>query len=161
MRSHRDPQRANQMALAFLRICVGILFRIFGRYKVFGTQFTLHGGFEFWINKFLESGAYPFMAPVLRNFVLPHARPIAFLVAYGELAIGIALTLGLWLRRASLFGLLYMLTLLVSSNYPGAGAPIWQYFGASLDHSVLGICFVAFLIGKSDAIWAVGATDEE
>jgi hypothetical protein len=26
---------------------------------------------------------------------------------------------------------------------------------------VLGICFVAFLIGKSDAIWAVGATDEE
>jgi len=97
----------------------------------------------------------------LRNFVLPHARPIAFLVAYGELAIGIALTLGLWLRRASLFGLLYMLTLLVSSNYPGAGAPIWQYFGASLDHSVLGICFVAFLIGKSDAIWAVGATDEE
>ncbi|HEV3421547.1 MAG TPA: DoxX family protein [Candidatus Acidoferrum sp.] len=161
MRNHSDPQRANQRALTFLRICVGILFLIFGQYKVFGTQFTLHGGFEFWINKFLEGGAYPFMAPVLRNFVLPHARPIAFLVAYGELAIGIALTLGLWLRRASLFGLLYMLTLLVSSNYPGAGAPIWQYFGASLDHSVLGICFVAFLIGKSDAIWAVGATDEE
>jgi thiosulfate dehydrogenase (quinone) large subunit len=161
MRNHSDPQRANQRALAFLRICVGILFLIFGQYKVFGTQFTLHGGFEFWINKFLEGGAYPFMAPVLRNFVLPHARPIAFLVAYGELAIGIALTLGLWLRRASLFGLLYMLTLLVSSNYPGAGAPIWQYFGASLEHSVLGFCFVAFLLGKSDAIWAVGATDEE
>jgi thiosulfate dehydrogenase [quinone] large subunit len=161
MRNHSDPQRANQRALAFLRICVGILFLIFGQYKVFGTQFTLHGGFEFWINKFLEGGAYPFMAPVLRNFVLPHARPIAFLVAYGELAIGIALTLGLWLRRASLFGLLYMLTLLVSSNYPGAGAPIWQYFGASLDHSVLGICFVAFLIGESDAVWAVGAKNKE
>ena len=160
MRSHRDPQRANQMALAFLRICVGILFLIFGRYKVFGTQFTLHGGFEFWINKFLEGGAYPFMAPMLRNFVLPHARPIAFLVAYGELAIGIALTLGVWVRRASAFGLLYVATLLVSSNYPGAGAPMWQYFGASLDHSVLGLCFVTFLIGKSDAVWAVGGREE-
>ena len=160
MRSHSDPQRANQRALAFLRICVGILFLIFGQYKVFGTQFTLHGGFEFWINKFLQDGAYPFMAPILKSFVLPHARPIAFLVAYGELAIGVALTLGVWVRPASAFGLLYMLTLLLSSNYPGAGAPMWQYFGASLDHSVLGLCFVTFLIGKSDAVWAVGGREE-
>lgn len=160
MRNHSDPQRVNQRALAFLRICVGILFLIFGQYKVFGTQFTLHGGFEFWINKFLQDGAYPFMAPVLRGFVLPHARAIAFLVAYGELAIGIALTLGIWVRRASAFGLLYMATLLVSSNYPGAGVPMWQYFGASLDHSVLGICFVTFLIGEADAVWAVGGAEE-
>jgi uncharacterized membrane protein YphA (DoxX/SURF4 family) len=160
MNRHVDPMSKNVQALVFLRICVGILFLIFGQYKVFGTQFTLHGGFEFWINKFLQDGAYPFMAPVLRGFVLPHARPIAFLVAYGELAIGIALTLGVWVRRASAFGLLYMVTLLFSSNYPGAGAPMWQYFGASLEHSVLGICFIAFLIGKSDAIWAVGGREE-
>jgi thiosulfate dehydrogenase [quinone] large subunit len=157
MRNHSNPQLPNQRALAFLRICVGILFLIFGEYKVFGTQFTLHGGFEFWINKFLEGGAYPFMAPILKGFVLPNARAIAFLVAYGELAIGIALTLGVWVRRASAFGLLYMLTLLLSSNYPGAGAPFWLYFGASLDHSVLGFCFLAFLIGKSDSVWAIGA----
>ena len=160
MRSHSDPQLTNQRALAFLRICVGILFLIFGQYKVFGTKFTLHGGFEYWINRFLQDGAYPFMAPILRGFVLPHARAIAFLVAYGELAIGIALTLGIWVRRASAFGLLYMATLLVSSNYPGAGAPMWQYFGASLDHSVLGICFVTFLIGEADAVWAVGRREE-
>lgn len=159
MRNHNDPQRANQRALAFLRICVGILFLIFGQYKVFGTQFTLHGGFEFWINKFLQEGTYPFMAPILKSIVLPHARTIAFLVAYGELAIGIALTLGVWVRRASAFGLLYMATLLVSSNYPGAGAPLWQYFGASLDHSVLGLCFVTLLMGQSDAVWAVGRSE--
>src|SRR5260221_7536649 len=124
MRTHSDPQLVNQRALAFLRICVGILFLIFGQYKVFGTQFTLHGGFEFWISKFLQDGAYPFMAPILRNIVLPHARPIAFLVAYGELAIGIALTLGVWVRRASVFGILYMLTPVLSWNYRGAGAPL-------------------------------------
>ncbi len=145
----------NAKALAFLRICVGILFLIFGQYKVFGTQFTLHGGFQFWINKFLEDGAYPFMIPVLRGFVFPHATAIAFLVAYGELAIGVALLIGVWVRPASLFGFLYMLSLLFSSNYPGAHAPLWQYFGASLDHSVLAICFGAFLVGDSATVWSL------
>src|SRR5260221_6621415 len=143
MRSHSDPHRGNERALAFLRICVGILFLIFGQYKVFGTQFTLHGGFEFWINKFLQGGAYPFMAPILRGFVLPHARPIAFLVAYGELAIGIALTLGVWVRRASAFGLLFIVALLFSSGFSGAGAAMWPDFWASFGHSVVWAWFVA------------------
>ena len=92
----------NSRALAVLRIGVGIFFLIFGQYKVFGTQFTLHGGFQFWINRFLDQGgAYPFMVAVLRGFVLPHATPIAFLVAYGELAIGLALALGIAVRPAS------------------------------------------------------------
>jgi thiosulfate dehydrogenase [quinone] large subunit len=56
---------------------------------------------------------------------------------------------------------LFMLTLLFASDYPGAGAPMWQYFGASLDHSVLGLCFLTFLMGRSDAAWAVGATNED
>ena len=145
----------NSRALAFLRIGVGALFIIFGEYKVFGTQFTLHGGFQYWINRFLEGGAYPFMAPVLRGFVLAHARPIAFLVAYGELAIGIALVFGILVRAASLGGLVFMLTLVFSSDYPGAGAPFWQYFGASLSHSVFMLCFAAFLIGRADTIWSV------
>jgi thiosulfate dehydrogenase (quinone) large subunit len=155
MKSPADTQLANTRALAFLRIAVGILFLIFGQYKVFGTQFTLHGGFQFWINKFLEDGAYTFMVPVLRGFVLPHATPIAFLVAYGELAIGLALLIGVCVRPASAFGLLYMLSLLFSSNYPGAHAPSWQYFGASLDHSVLALCFLSFLIGDSTAAWSL------
>src|SRR5215475_2262971 len=99
----------NARALAFLRIAVGIFFLIFGEYKVFGTQFTLHGGFQFWINKWQQDGsAYPFMVPVLKNIVLPHATPIAFLVAYSEFAIGIALTFGVLIRAASVGGLLFM-----------------------------------------------------
>jgi thiosulfate dehydrogenase (quinone) large subunit len=140
----------NTLALAALRIAIGILFLIFGQYKVFGTAFTLGGGFQFWINRFLADGSYPFMVPVLRNFVLPHATPIAFLVAYGELAIGLALTFGLLVRPASICGLVYMLTLLFSSNYPGPGAPFWQYFGASLDHLVPALCFAAFIFGDPE-----------
>jgi thiosulfate dehydrogenase [quinone] large subunit len=70
---------SNDKALAGLRIAVGALFLIFGEYKVvIGRQFTSGGGFQYWINRFLEDGAYPFMAPVLRNFVLPHAKSMPF-----------------------------------------------------------------------------------
>jgi thiosulfate dehydrogenase [quinone] large subunit len=91
----------------------------------------------------------------LRGFVLPHATPIAYLVAYGELALGLALVLGVLVRAASAFGLLFMLTLLVSSDYPGHGAAFWQYFGASLSHSVFALCFFVFLIGRADAAFSL------
>lgn len=133
-------------ALAILRISIGVLFLILAEYKVFGTAFTRGGGFQYWINSFLQAGAYPFMVPVLKNFVLPHATAIAFLAAYGELAIGISLVVGRLVRAASLCGLVYMAALLFSSNYPGARAPLWQYFGASLNHLVLALCFAVFAI---------------
>ena len=140
----------NTRALGWLRISVGLLFLIFGQYKVFGSQFTLGGGFQFWMNRFLTDGAYPFMIPVLQKFVLPHGTAIAFLVAYGELAIGLALVTGILVRLASICGAIYMLTLLFSANYPGPHVAFWQYFGASLDHLVLALCFAAFALGHAD-----------
>jgi uncharacterized membrane protein YphA (DoxX/SURF4 family) len=142
-------------ALSLLRVGVGFIFLIFAEYKVFGTQFTLQGGFQYWINVFLQGGAYPFMVPVLKNFVLPHATAIAFLVAYGELAIGLALVAGIMVRTASLCGLVYMLTLLFSANYPGSNAPFWRYFGASLEHLVLAMCFVSFALTNPDELWSL------
>lgn len=146
---------ANTRAIAFLRICVGLLFFIFAQYKVFGTEFTLGGGFQFWINRFISEGAYPFMLPVLRDFVLPHGTAIAFLVAYGELAIGLSLVFGLLVRTASACGVAYMLVLLLSANYPGPAAAFWQYFGGSLEHSVFALCFVTFILGNSADIFSV------
>lgn len=146
----------NDRALIFLRVCVGCLFLIFAQYKILGREFTRGGGFQVWINRFLQDGAYPFMVPILKGFVLPHATAISFLVAFGELAIAISLLLGLWTKPASLFGFIYMMTLLFSSNYPGAHAPLWQYFGASLDHSVLALCFLAFCLGDSERGLAIG-----
>ncbi len=142
-------------ALAALRIGVGVFFLVFGQYKVFGTRFTLGGGFTGYITGWLRNGAYPFMRPVLSGFVLPHAAPIAFLVAYGELAIGLALVLGILVRTASAFGLLFMVTMLFSSAYPGPTAPFWEYFGASLDQSVFAMCFVTFLVAGPPRAWTV------
>jgi uncharacterized membrane protein YphA (DoxX/SURF4 family) len=142
-------------ALTGLRIAVGILFLILGEYKVFGPEFTMGGGFQYWINRFLADGAYPFMVPLLKGFVLPNAKAIAFLVAYGEMAIGIALVLGLFVRAASVCGVIYMLGLLLSANYPGPHAAFWQYFGASLEHSVLALCFAAFASTKPSELLSI------
>ena len=60
-------------------------------------------------------------------------------------------------RPASAGGLLFMLTMLFSSDYPGASAPTWQYFGASLSHSVFALCFLVFLIGRSAEVWSAAA----
>ena len=140
----------NAKALALLRIGVGFLFLVFGQYKVLGTGFTLEGGFERWISRFMEGECYPFMAPVLKQFVLPNATPLAFLVAYGELGIGLSLISGVLVRVASAFGLLYMLALLFSSDYPGGDAAFWQYFGGSLSHLPLAMCFATFVAGRAD-----------
>ena len=124
---------------------------------MFGTQFTLGGGFEGWIDRFIAGGAaYPFMVPVLKGFVLPHKTAIAFLVAYGELAIGVALVTGILVRAASAFGVVYMLALLFSSNYPGAHVAPWRYLGAALNHVVLAMCFTAFLLGAPAAALSLG-----
>jgi len=56
----------NTVALPLLRIAIGCLFLMFAQYNVFGTQFTLGGGFQSWINRFLHEGAtYSFMVPAL------------------------------------------------------------------------------------------------
>ena len=144
----------NDRALALLRIAVGVLFLVFGEYKVADSKFV-DSGFRYWIDRFLQGGAYPFMAPVLRGPVLAHEHAWAWVVALGELGIGVALALGICVRLASASGLAFMLALLFSANYPGPGAPLWQYFGAALDHLVLALCFGAFLLGRADAAYRV------
>jgi len=145
----------NTTALAILRIVVGLFFLLFGEYKVFGTHFTMDGGFEEWIRSFLAQGTYPWMRHILQHTILPHARICAFLTAYGELMIGLGLVAGVLTRTASGFGIVLMTLLWASAGYPGPDVAMWRYFGASLQWSVFAACFVAFIIGDSEARWSV------
>jgi thiosulfate dehydrogenase [quinone] large subunit len=141
-------------ALAFLRITVGLLFFILAQYKLTSTLFIQHGMASY-IGHFIEDGCYPFMHSSLKNIILPHAVFFGAVVAVTELLIALSLITGVLVRWASLGGLVMMLLYLFSSNYPGGNVPLWRYFGASLEHSVLALCFLAFLIGKPDAAWAI------
>jgi uncharacterized membrane protein YphA (DoxX/SURF4 family) len=141
--------------MAFLRIAVGVLFLLFAQSKIFSPDFT-HGGFETLVHRFLREGsAYPFMVPALRNVVLSHATIFAYVIAYGELAIGISLVLGAFVTTTSIVGLVYMLVLLLSSNYPGAHVAPWEYVTASMNHLVLALCFLAFILGDPEKSWSV------
>jgi len=153
----RGEPSSNDYALAWLRMAIGLVFLVFAQYKVLGHTFIYGGGFEVWIHRFLRDGAYPFMVPVLHDLVLPHSRLFAYLVTYGELSIGLAFTLGVLVRPASFCGLTYMLALLFASNYPGEHAALWEFFGASLNHLVFALCFVAFGMSNSERVWSVPA----
>ena len=145
----------NDAAIAFLRIAVGLFFLILGQYKVFGTAFTLHGGFEKDVTAMMHSGAYPFMVPVLEKIILPHPHPVAFLVAYGEFLIGLSLIVGVLSRLASVFGLVLMLLMWLSGGYPGPHVAFWQYWGASLDWSIFALCFLALIFGRPEQLWSL------
>src|SRR5205085_5153117 len=53
----------------------------------------------------------------LINFAEPHARLFGALVAYGELAIGIGVLLGLLLRPAAFFGILLNVLFFLSATW--------------------------------------------
>jgi len=155
----KNPILTNSQALALLRIAVGTLFLSFAQYKILSSEFIYGGGFQFWINLFIKEGAYPFMRPILQNFVLPHGIAIAYLATLGELAIAISLITGIWVRVASIFGAVFMLTLLFSSNYPGPDVPLWRYFGYSLEHSVFFLCFVTFMLSNAAEAFSIPSSD--
>jgi thiosulfate dehydrogenase (quinone) large subunit len=147
----RQIAERNAVALALLRITVGLFFLVFGQYKVFGTAFVRSGFYDY-VQGFIRDGAYPFMVPVLR-WILAHAgTPMAFAVAYGELLIGISLVIGLLSRLASLFGCALMLAMWFSGGYPGPHAAFWMYWGASLNWSVFAICFAALAAGRPEEV---------
>lgn len=147
--------RANERVLAALRIAIGVFFCVFGENKVFGAEFTFHGGFQDGVRGFLTSGsAYPFIRPVLAGILAHCATPIAFLVAYGELAIGLSLIAGILSRVASIFGLALMLLLWFSGGYPGSDAAFWSYLAASENWTILALCFLTFIFGQAENVWS-------
>ncbi len=69
--------KRNSLALGGLRIAVGCLFLIVAQGKILGTEFTLRGGFQRWISRFLQDSAtHPFIIPVVEGFVLLHAPAV-------------------------------------------------------------------------------------
>jgi len=150
---------SSTQALAALRIAVGALFIIFGESKVFDSWFTADGGFQTAVESFIQQGvAYPFMVDTLKTMVLPHGRFLAYVVAYSELAIGLSLVTGVLARTASAFAAIYMVSLILSASYPGAHVAFWRYFGFSLEHSVLLLCFVTFAVSGSADTWSLPAS---
>ena len=143
-------------AIACMRIATGIIFFLFAEYKIAGSEFT-PAGFEHWVRGWVEQGqAVGFYKPILVNVALAHPVFCARLVAWGEMAIAISLILGLLVRACAVGGVIMMISFILSTWYaPGHGAPVWQYFGANLDHIPLLFLFVVFYATRAGDVWGL------
>jgi uncharacterized membrane protein YphA (DoxX/SURF4 family) len=121
--------------IALVRVTLGVILILFGEYKLARPDFA-HGGFQKYLAQFLDGNmAVHWYRPFLEKVVLPHATIVGYVFGTGELLVGIALVTGVMVRPATIGGVFMMLNLLLSEwNGVGAGAPLWKYFGAQLDH---------------------------
>ncbi len=142
--------------LALVRIAVGLLFIVFGQFKVMGSEFV-HQMVRQFVERSVHQGhAVGFYQEFLARVVLPNAELFGYLVAWGELLLGMALVIGLWVRAASLLGALHMASLTLASwHAPGPDAPLWQYFANQLDHLPLLLLFLIFFAGRAGEVWGV------
>jgi thiosulfate dehydrogenase [quinone] large subunit len=152
----KPPDSSLSKALLIGRIGTGIFFVLFGEYKVFGSAFA-HTGFAHYLEGYIQQTAVSFYRPVLSYVVLPHVVFFGYLVGVVELFIGICLILGVLVRVAAILGMLHMLSLTLATWWaPGHGAPIWQYFGAELDHLPLLFLFLIFYSAGPTGWWLTG-----
>jgi uncharacterized membrane protein YphA (DoxX/SURF4 family) len=141
--------------IAAVRIATSIFFLLFGEYKVAGPGFA-HSGFQSYLHDYIATTAVSFYRPVLVHIVLPHAVFFGYAVGVIELLVGISLLLGLWVQRACIVGILFLLNITLASWWDaGHGAPIWRYFGARLDTLPLLLLLVIFFAADPGQIWGL------
>ncbi len=105
-----------------LRLSVGLAFLIGGQSKLAAGNWG--AAYESSLHDFVLSNlenAYGFYRPFLESFVIPNAGEFAVLVAWGELAVGFSIFLGLFTRFGAALGIFMVL------NYTFAvGLGIWM-----------------------------------
>ena len=128
-RTHKKP---HLWPITLLRIYTGVFFLHYGFGKVRRGNFA--DGLEGFVSGRLEN-SFGFFQPFLEAVVLPNKSLFAFLVSWGELAIGVALIVGLATRWASLAG-----AVMVASFWFAKG----QGFLDAQNHDA--IWFVVFIV---------------
>lgn len=93
--------KINTWPIALLRIYTGLFFLYFGFGKIIRGNFD--EGLTGFVNSRLENSV-GFFKPFLESVVLPNASAFAFVVAWGELLLGLTLIVGLATRYASIAG---------------------------------------------------------
>ena len=133
---------SSSMAMAIARIVVGIMFLFFAQYKLMGHDFA-HGGYEHYVNGWLDTTAVSIYRPFLRATL---RFPVAsgYAVAIAELLIGLSMVLGFLVRPFAIVGALFMFNLLLCTWVLPAHSAPWQYFGHEIDNIGFLLLFILF-----------------
>jgi len=149
-----EPSLA-QKTIALTRIATGILFLLFGEYKVASPVFA-HADFQRYLQGYIQTEAVSFYRPFLAHIVFPHAVFFGYMVGVFELWIALSLIAGLFVRVSSILGALFMLNLALSSWWAvGHGVALWRYFGAELDTIPLFLLFLIFFSAEAGKTWGL------
>jgi thiosulfate dehydrogenase [quinone] large subunit len=141
--------------IAVVRMATSVFFLLFGEYKVAGPEFA-HGGFQTYLQDYIAHSAVSLYRPVLSGLVLPHAIFFGYVVGIVELAVGISLLIGLWIRPACILGGLFLLNMLLATWWaPGHGVPVWRYFGNELEHLPLLLLLIVFYAADAGRTWGL------
>ncbi len=97
----RTSKSIRHWPLVLLRVYTGVFFLVHGFGKLRRDDFA--DGLANFLNSQLES-SFGFYRPFIESVVLPNNTLFAFLVAWGEFAVGIGLILGLATRYAAIVG---------------------------------------------------------
>jgi uncharacterized membrane protein YphA (DoxX/SURF4 family) len=141
--------------IAGVRIATGILFLLFGEYKLASPAFA-HDGFPQYLQGYIQTDAVSFYRPFLAHVVQPHSVLFGYAVGVLELWIAISMMTGFLVRITAIVGALFMLNLALSTWWaPGHGVALWRYFGAELDTIPLLFLFLIFFSSDAGQVWGL------
>jgi uncharacterized membrane protein YphA (DoxX/SURF4 family) len=135
---------------AIVRILTGILFVAEGLSKVTGDFVT--GEFAKEVPQ-IAARSFPFWRHFLEAVVVPHATVFAWVVALGELAVGLGLIAGLLTRVAAGGGALLMLSITVGAAKPAAGATWDDWITAGLTSKFACLLLLALFAADAGRVW--------
>ncbi|MEP6800701.1 MAG: DoxX family protein [Acidobacteriota bacterium] len=137
---------------ALVRICTGVIFIAEGLGKILGE--FVHGGFAKSASGMMKE-AWPFWRGILQTVILPHAGVFSWIVAVGELALGISLLLGLWTRVSTACGSLLMLSILLGQSYAGTGASWDKWITAGLTTKFALLLLLLLFAADAGRVWGL------
>ena len=125
-------------ALVLLRVYLGVVFLVAAVPKVSRDITPSLAGF---LEKVALTKGHPFYQDFVREVVLPNAPFFAWLVTWGELAVGVLLILGLLTRLSAAVALLLVVNYMLAK-----GAWLWT---PSSNDAAFAVIALALLIGAA------------
>ena len=130
-------QTTNLIYLALPRIVVGYYFLRVGMRKVNAETLSGHPLAE-QLTRLTAMDPFSWHRDFIMGVVVPNSQLFAWLVAFGELAIGVSLVLGCLVRVSSAFGAFHNFNILLAVGIPNGGAQI----GVNLMFVVMQLMFL-------------------
>jgi thiosulfate dehydrogenase (quinone) large subunit len=139
---------------AIVRILTGVLFVAEGLSKISGH--FVRGGFAGQVGG-IAASSFPFWRQFLETVVVPRAGLFAWMIALGELAVGVGLLVGFLTRVAAGGGALLMLAIALGQSRPGPDAAWGDWITSGLTPKLGFLLFVLLLAVNPGKIWGFDA----